>query len=69
MIFGYPWMKRYGILLDIINNSIIFFLRYCMYLGVLLFPIFLKQEKTKTIFKARKQDIFPNRILKKGSSR
>ena len=50
-----------------INDFIIFFPGYCIHLGVPLFPIPPKLEKTKTIPEARQQDIFPNLILKKGS--
>ena len=60
-------MKKHGILLDIINDFITFFSKYCTHLGAPLFPISLKLEGTETIPEARHQDIFPNRILKKGS--
>ena len=67
MILGRPWMKKYGILLDMINDSITYFPRYCMHLGAPLFPIPPKPEGTETIPEARQQDIFPTRILKKSS--
>ena len=67
MILGRLWIKKHEILLNIINDFIIFSLGYCMYLGVFLFPIPLKLEGTEIILEARKQDIFPNRILKRGS--
>ena len=59
-------MKKYRVLLDIINNSITFSPEYCMHLGALLSPIPLKSEGTETIPEARQQNISPNRILKKG---
>ena len=49
-----------------INNSIIFSLRYCMYLRAPLSSLSSKLERTKTIFEAKQQDIFLYRILKKG---
>ena len=67
MILGRPWMKKYGILLDMINDSITYFPRYCMHLGAPLFPIPPKPEGTETIPEARQQDIFPTHILKRGS--
>ena len=67
MILGRPWMKKHGILLDMINDSITFSPGYCTHLGAPLFPIPPKPEGTETIPEARQQDIFPNRILKRGS--
>ena len=67
MIFGHPWMKKYGILLDMINDSITFSPEYYMHLGAPLLPIPPKSEGTETIPKAKQQNIFPNRILKNGS--
>ena len=67
MILGRPWMKKHGILLDMINNSITFSPGYCTHLGAPLFPIPLKPEGMETIPEARQQDIFPNHILKRGS--
>ena len=42
MILGRLWMKKYGVLLDMINDSITFFSRYCTYLEAPLLPITLK---------------------------
>ena len=67
MILGHPWMKKHGILLNMINNSITFFPGYYTHLGAPLFPISPKLEGIERIPKARQQDIFPNRILKRGS--
>lgn len=60
-------MKKHGVLLNMINDSIIFSLGYYTYLGAPLSPIPPKLEGTETIPKARQQDIFSNRILKRGS--
>ena len=67
MILGRPWMKKHGILLDMINDSITFSPGYCTHLGAPLFPIPPKPKGTETIPEARQQDIFPNHILKRGS--
>ena len=67
MILGCLWMKKFGILLNIINDFITFSPGYCMHLGAPLFLISPKPEEIETIPKARQQDIFPNHILKKSS--
>ena len=56
-------------MLDIINDSIIFSLGFCIHLEISLSFIPSKPiEKTKKIFKAKQQqDIILNRILKRGS--
>ena len=63
MIFSYLKMKKHRILLDIINNSIIFSPEYCIYFGVFLFLISSKSKKIKIIFETKYKDIVPNRIL------
>ncbi len=69
MIPGRPWMKKHGVLLDIINDSITFSPEYSPHLGTPLFPISFKLiEVTKTIPEAIEEDIVPNRILKRGSA-
>ena len=67
MILGHSWMKKYGVLLNVIDDCIIFSSRYCIHLGASLSLISPKPEEIETIPEARQQDIFPNRILKKGS--
>ena len=69
MILGRLWIKKYGVLLDIINDSIIFSPKYYTHLRTPLSLILSKPKETKTILKARQQDIFPNRILKRGSDK
>lgn len=41
MIFNYSLIKKHKVLLDIINNCILFSLRYCSYLkaSIVLIPI------------------------------
>lgn len=52
-----------------INNSIIFFLKYCIYPRTLLFLVLIMPTKsTKLISIAIYQDIFSNQILKKSSA-
>lgn len=63
MIFGYFWMMKHGVLLNMINNSIIFSFGYCIYLEIHLFPITPKSEEIKTIVQARQSDIILNCIL------
>ena len=67
-------MKKHGILLDMINDSITFSFGYYTYFEAFLFLIslkskgtLLKSEGTETIPDIRQQNIFPNRILKSGS--
>ena len=68
MIFGRPWIKKHGVLLDMIPNSITFSPRFCMHLRISFSSIPLKPiEETKKISETKQQqDIIPNRTLKKG---
>ena len=67
MIFGHLYVKKHGVMLNMINNSITFFSGYYTHLEAPLSPISPKSKGTKTIFEAKQQDIFPNHILKRGS--
>ena len=69
MIFGHPEMKKYGVLLDMIHDSITFFLGFCMHLETSLSLIPPKPIKEiEEISEAKQQqDITLKRILKKGS--
>ena len=69
IILGRPWMKKHGVLLDMIYDSITFSSGFCTHLGTSLSPIPPKPiEETKEISEAKEQpDITPNRILKRGS--
>lgn len=58
-------MKKYEVILDIINKSITFFLRYYMHLNMPLFFIFLKSKRIEIICKAKYKDMIPNCIPKK----
>ena len=50
MILGRPWMKKHGVLLNMIHDSITFSPGFCMYLGTSLSPIPPKLiEETKEI--------------------
>ena len=62
-------MKKHGVLLDMIYNSITFSPGFYMHLKTSLFLIPSKPiEEIKEIFKAkRQQNITPNRILKRDS--
>ena len=53
MIFGHLWMKRHGVLLNMINNSIILSPGYCIHLGAPLSSILLKPERIKKIPEVR----------------
>ena len=66
MIFACLLMKKHGVLLDIIRDSITFFPKFCPHLRTFLFSIPSKLiEETKKISEAKQQqDITPNRILK-----
>ena len=67
--FDCPWMKKHGVLLDMINNYISFSPRYCSHSGALLVPVpTIPTAETEIIFMATQQDVLPNRILKKGSA-
>lgn len=69
MILGRLWIKKHVVLLDIINNFITFFLRYCTHLGASLFSISLNPKETKIMFKDKHEDIVLNHILKKRSDK
>lgn len=69
IIFSRLEMKKYRVLLLIINYSIIFFLRYCIYLGTSsLLDLTIPIKETEKIPIAIHQDICPNQILKKCSA-
>ncbi len=67
MIFGCPWIKKHGVLLDMINNCILFSLEYCSHLKVFLVPIpTMPTAEIEIISIATQQNILPNQILKRG---
>ena len=69
MILGCPWMKKHGVLLDMINDCISFSLRYCSYPGAPLVPIStIPTAETEIISMATQQNVLLNQILKKGSA-
>lgn len=69
MILGRLWMKKHGVLLDMINNSILFSSGYCSYFGAPLVSVpNMPKNETKIISMAIQQDILPYQILKKGSA-
>lgn len=54
IILDYQWVKKYRILLNIINNSITFFSEYYIYLGAFLSLILPKPiKKIVTISKVK----------------
>lgn len=59
-------MKKYRIILDIINNFITFALGYYMYFGYLLSLIPPKLKRIKIISKSKYENMVFNRILVKG---
>lgn len=67
IILGYPWMKKYKVLFDIINNQIIFLFGYCIYLKLSLFLIFsIVIVNIERIFIIIEKDILSNQILVKS---
>ena len=67
MIFGCSWMKKHGVLLDMINNGISYFPGHCSHPGPPLVPIpTMPTAETEIISRATQQDVSPNRILKRG---
>lgn len=60
-------MNKYGILLDIIDDFILFFLRYHKYLDTSLSLIPLKPKRIEKILEAKYKNMIPKHILKKGS--
>ncbi len=69
MILGRPWMKKHEVLLDMINNSISFFLRYCSHPRATSVPVpTTPAAETEITSIATQQDALPNRILKRGSA-
>ena len=70
MIFQCHWIKKYGVLLDIIHDSIIFFSGFCMYLKNSLSFISSKLiEEIKKISKAKQQQDITLKLLLKSESR
>lgn len=69
MILGRLWMKKHGVLLDMINNSIIFFLGYWTHFGIPLSPTPPKSKETRIISKAKYENIVLDQILKSGSNK
>ncbi len=69
MILGRPWMKKHGVLQDIINDYISFSPGYCSNLGAPLVSVpTMPTAETEIISMATQQNVLPNRILKRGSS-
>lgn len=67
MILGRLWMKKNGVLLDMINDSITFSPEYYTHPGAPSFLILtMLSVNTKIISMATQKDVLPNRILKKG---
>lgn len=70
MIFGCLQIKKHRILFNIINNSIIFFPRYCIYFEAFLFSVLIIIiKKIEIIPIVTYQDVFHNQILKRGSTK
>lgn len=62
-------MKKHGVLLDMINNFIIFLPRYYIHSRALLFPVLtMPTIDNKIIPTATQKDLLSNQILKKGST-
>ncbi len=62
-------MKKYGVLLDMINNYISFSPEYCSHLRTsLVFVSTMPTTKTEIISITTQQNDLPNQILKKGSA-
>ena len=69
MILGRPWMKKHGVLLDMINDCISFSLGYCSHPGAPSVPVpTMPTDETEIISMPIQQDVLPNRILKRGSA-
>ena len=68
IIFGQPWMKKYGTIIDIINNFLAFWLDYCIYIGVISPTILnLPSLPIKTTAVRTKEAITSQKIIKKSS--
>ncbi len=69
MILGRSWMKKYGVLLDMINNCISLSFGYCSQprVPLVLVPT-MPTAETEIISMATQQDILPNQILIRGSA-
>lgn len=53
IILDYLKMKKYKMLLNMINHFILFFLGYYIYFEAFLYPIFFKLKIIKRIFKTK----------------
>lgn len=65
IIFSHLWMKKYDILLNMVNNFIIFFPRYYMHFRVFLLLIAQISKRIKIILQVKKENITLEQILKK----
>ena len=69
MMFDRLWIKKQKVLFNMIIKFITFSLKYCTHLRAFLSPIFLEPKETEIILEAKLQDIFLNRIQKRGSDK
>lgn len=63
IILCHLWIKKYEVLLDIINNFIIFLLKYYIHYDTSLFFILLKAKRIKTNLEIKHKDKVLNYIL------
>ncbi len=62
-------MKKQEVLLDIINDCILFSLKYYSHPRASLIPVStILIAETEIIYMATQQNVLPNRILKRGSA-
>ena len=67
MILGQPRIKKHGVIIDMINNSLVFWLGYYIYIGA-TFSTTLSQPKlpTETAVVRIKKDITLQKIINRG---
>ena len=70
IILGRPWMKKHGVIIDMINNFLAFWPGYYTYIGAIS-PTILSQPRLSAetaVFRIEK-DITPQKMIEKGSKK
>lgn len=70
MILGQLWMKKHGVIIDMINNFLAFWPGHYTHIRA-IFSTTLSQPRlsTKTAVSRIKKDIIPQKMIKKGSKK
>ena len=70
IILGRPWMKKHEVIIDMTNNSLVFWPGHCIYIGAtfpnILSPLNLPIERASVIIE---EDIILQKMIKKVSKK